>query len=207
MSVSDDDDLGDLTHTQPAYRRALWAVIVLNVGYGLVELVGGLLAESQSLLADSVDFIGDGSIALLALLAIGWGGVWRSRAALLQGVFLAAVGIAVLASTAYRVFVPGTPEAGFMGALGIGALLVNLAAAAIILRYRRGDASVRAVWLFSRNDALGNIIVLVAAVAVWATASGWPDLVAATIIAAIFLHSAWQIIRAARRELGNADIG
>lgn len=203
--MDDDDDLGDLTHAAPAYKRALWTVAALNVGYGLIEAGAGFAAGSQGLKADALDFVGDGIITLVGLMAIGWGARWRARSALLQGVFLAAMGLGVLAATAYRVFVAHVPQAEVMGFFGAVALVVNVACAVILLRHREGDANVQAIWLFSRNDAVGNAAVVVAAVLVAATGSGWPDLVVATAISGLFLQSAWRIIAAARREL--AEIG
>ena len=189
----------------PAYRRALGAVVLLNLGYGLCEAAGGFLSGSQALKADALDFLGDGLITFVGLLAIGWRLVWRARAALLQGLFLGALGLAVLATTAHRVLVLRQPEAGLMGAFGAGALLVNVLAAVVLLPHRTGDANARAVWLFSRNDAFGNVAVVAAAALVAWTATPWPDLVVAVAIAGLFLHSAWAIVRDARRDLRDAD--
>jgi Co/Zn/Cd efflux system component len=198
---SDDDDLlPDLAHVTPAYKRALWIVVALNVSYGAVELVGGFLAASQAVKADALDFIGDGLISFLGLVAINWPPSSRARAALLQGFFLAALGLGVLAATVYRVFVQQAPEAPLMGALGLAALVINVAAVWVLLPHRGGDANMRAVWLFSRNDAIGNAAVVVAAGLVAWTGSAWPDLVVAFIVASLFLHSAWAIIADARRE-------
>ena len=191
----------DLTHTTPAYRRALWIVVLLNAGYGTIEMVGGFIAGSQALKADALDFLGDGSITFIGLLAITWGSLWRSRAALAQGIFLAALGLGVLATTLYRLHSATSPEAELMGGLGLVALAVNVAAALVLAKFREGDANVKAVWLFSRNDALGNVAVVIAAGFVWLLNSPWPDLIVAFGIAAIFLHSAWDIISDARREL------
>ena len=196
------DDLPkDLSHITPAYRRALWLVVLINVGYGIAEIMGGLLADSQALKADALDFLGDGSITLLGLLAIGWGLKLRARSALIQGIFLGVMGIAILGYTIYRTQVLHTPEAGLMGVFGIGALLINIITVIILLPHRKGDANVRAVWLFSRNDALGNILVVVAAGLVFWTNTSWPDLIAAGIIASLFFQSAWSIIKDAQSEL------
>jgi Co/Zn/Cd efflux system component len=178
-------------------------VVLLNTGYGLTEIVGGFLAGSQALKADALDFIGDGVISWLGLIAVGWGLAARASAALLQGVFLAVLGIGVLIATVYRVFVLNEPEAHLMGIFGIMALAVNVGAAAVLIPHRKGDANVRAVWLFSRNDALGNVAVVIAAALVAWTGSRWPDLVVAAIIAGLFLHSSWAIIRDARAELAH----
>lgn len=199
--MTDDDLPKDLSHIAPAYRRALWVVVLLNVGYGIFEMIGGLLADSQALKADALDFLGDGSITLLGLLAIGWSLKLRASSALIQGIFLGAMGISILAYTIYRTQVLHTPEAGLMGIFGFIALLINIVAAVVLLPHRKGDANVRAVWLFSRNDALGNILVVVAAGFVFWTGTSWPDLIAAGIIAVIFLQSSRSIIKDARNEL------
>ena len=188
-------------HQDPAYRRALWIVVVLNLGYGVVEMVGGFWAGSQALLADALDFIGDGAITFLGLLAIGWSLAWRARSAMIQGVFLGVLGLGVIATTVWRAFAGTPPEAGLMGLFGLIALAVNVAAVLPLLRFRKGDANMRAVWLFSRNDAIGNAAVVVAAGLVWWLGSAWPDLVVAFAIAGLFLHSSWSIIRDARSDL------
>lgn len=198
----DIDDLPkDLSHITPAYRRALWIVIVLNVGYGLIEMVGGFISGSQALKADALDFLGDGMITFLGVLAIGWSLAWRARSALIQGLFLGALGLGVLANTGYRVLVRQQPEAELMGLFAVIALVVNVVAVLPLLPHRTGDANVRAVWLFSRNDAIGNAAVVVAAGLVAWTGTAWPDLVVAAVIAGLFLQSSWSIIRDAQGDL------
>lgn len=201
------DDCGctgdeDRAKVDPAYRRALWIVVVLNVGFGLAELAGGFLAGSQALKADSLDFLGDGSITLVGLLALAWSAQARARVALVQGLFLGALGLGVIAAAVIRALNAEPPEAGLMGGIGLAALVVNVAAALVLARFREGgDAQARAIWLFSRNDALNNVAVIAAAGLVAWTGSGWPDLIVAGIIAIVFLQSAWEIIRDARAEL------
>jgi Co/Zn/Cd efflux system component len=186
--MSDDDDLPkDMAHITPGYRRALWIVVALNI--------------SQALKADALDFLGDGLISFLGLLAISWSQVWRARSALIQGLFLGVLGVGVLITTGYRVLVLNQPEAELMGLFGAAALAVNVAAAAVLIPHRMGDANVRAVWLFSRNDAVGNLAVVMAAGLVWWTATPWPDLAVAIVIAGLFLQSAWSIVRDARADL------
>jgi Co/Zn/Cd efflux system component/copper chaperone CopZ len=204
-STDDDDELPkDLSHITPAYKRALWIVVLLNVGYGLVEVVAGFIAGSQALKADALDFLGDGMITFLGLLAIGWTLAWRARSALIQGIFLGLLGLGVLGTTAYRVLVVYQPEAEMMGLFGAIALVVNVMAAAVLIPHRTGDANMRAVWLFSRNDAIGNLAVVIAAGLVWWIATPWPDLVVAVVIAGLFLQSSWSIVRDARRDLAEA---
>ena len=184
-----------------AYRRALWIVVLLNAGYGVIEAVAGFVSDSQALKADALDFLGDGLISFIGLLALAWPLHRRARVALAQGLFLGTLGIGVIGSTVYRILVQRPPEADIMGIFGAIALAVNLAAAATLIPHRTGDANARAIWLFSRNDALGNLAVVIAAGLVAWTASPWPDLVVAFVIAALFLQSAWSIVRDARREL------
>lgn len=203
-TAADDDLPKDLGRITAAYRRALWLVVLINVGYGLVETVAGFFAKSQALKADALDFMGDGLITFLGLLAIGWSLAWRARSALIQGLFLAALGMGVLLNTGYRVLILNQPEAELMGVFGIIALVANVAAALILMPHRAGDANARAVWLFSRNDALGNLAVVVAAGLVFWTKAAWPDLLVAVIISGLFLQSAWSIIRDARADLREA---
>lgn len=201
----DDDKIPDLSHVTPAYKRALWIVVLLNVGYGLIEIVGSILSGSQALQADSLDFIGDGLISFLGLIAVGWGLAARAKAALLQGVFLALLGLGVMGSTLYRVFVEHEPQTLLMGGFALVAFIVNVLAAVVLIPHRKGDANMRAVWLFSRNDAIGNLAVVAAAVLVWWLSSPWPDLIVAFAVAGLFLQSAWSIIRDARGDLKSAS--
>lgn len=195
---------GDLERAEhdTGYRAALWWVVILNVGFGLCEIVGGFLANSQALKADSLDFLGDGSITFIGLLALGWSAARRARVALVQGWFLMLLGIGVIAMAVWRALNAVPPEAEMMGGIGVAALAVNVVAALILARYREGgDAQARAIWLFSRNDALANIAVIIAAVCVFRFESAWPDLIVAGAIAILFIHSAAEIIRDAGGEL------
>ena len=140
----------------------------------------------------------------LSLYVIGKPLSWRARAALFKGLSLAAMGLWVLGSTVYEVLVVGVPRAEVMGLVGLLALAANLASVGLLLRYRNGDANVRSVWLCSRNDAVGNVAVMVAAGAVWVTGTGWPDLVVAAVMATLFLNSAGNIVRQALGELRTA---
>src|SRR3546814_16110190 len=147
----------------PAYGRGLWIVGLLNRGFGACEIFGGFIADSQALKADSLDFIGDGTITLAGLIALGWTTVARARIALVQGVFLLTLGLGVIGVAFWRALTAVAPEADLMGGLGLAALIVNVTSALVLSRFREGDANVRAVWLFSRNDALANVAVIVAA--------------------------------------------
>ena len=146
--------------------------------------------------------LGDGSITLVGLFALAWAEHTRARVALAQGCFLAALGLGVLGAAIWRSINAIAPEAALMGGLGVVGLLVNISAALALMRFREGgDANARAIWLFSRNDALANIAVIIAAVLVFWLQSAWPDVLVAVIIAVLFLHSAWEIVRGALAEL------
>ncbi len=182
------------------YKRRLWVVIVLNAIMFAVEMSAGHLAGSQALQADALDFLGDALTYGISLAVIGASLRVRTNAALAKGISLFAMGIWVFGSTIYRVFYVGVPEAQIMGVVGALALATNLASVMLLVRYKDGDANVRSVWLCSRNDAIGNVAVMIAALGVWGTATGWPDLIVAGIMASLFLSSAYQIVRQALQE-------
>lgn len=194
---------GDVTFDglSATYKRTLWVVIAINAMMFLVETAAGLLAGSQSLQADALDFLGDTATYGISLFVIGMPLIWRARAALVKGVSLGAMGLWVLSSTGYHVLVLGMPRPEVMGIIGFLALVANLTSVLLLLKYRNGDANIRSVWLCSRNDAIGNLGVIVAAGGVWASGTAWPDLVVAGIMASLFLWSATQIVRHARAEL------
>lgn len=189
----------------PAYKRVLWAVIGINAAMFVIEMSAGALAGSQALQADALDFLGDTMTYGLSLYVIGKSLRARTTAALIKGGSLAVLGIWVLGSTIYKVFFIAVPLAEVMGVVGFLALAANIASLLLLLRYRDGDANVRSVWLCSRNDAVGNVAVIVAASGVWATSAGWPDLVVASAMASLFLWSATQIIRQAFQEFHARD--
>lgn len=182
------------------YKRRLWIVIALNAIMFVVEMGAGYLARSQALQADALDFLGDSLTYGISLAVIGAPLAVRTMAALAKGVSLMAMGLYVFGATLYRVFVMGVPEAEIMGLIGFLALVTNLVSVLLLVRYKDGDANVRSVWLCSRNDAIGNVAVMVAALGVWGTATGWPDLIVAAIMAGLFLSSSVQIILQALRE-------
>ena len=177
------------------YKRRLWLVIAINALMFAVEMTAGQLAGSQALQADALDFFGDTMTYGLSLAVIGCTLATRARAALLKGISLLFMGIWVLGDTAWQVLVLGVPSAPIMGAIGFLALVANLLSVLLLVRYKDGDANVRSVWLCSRNDAISNVIVMIAAAGVWGTNSGWPDLAVAAVMATLFLSSAVQILK------------
>jgi Co/Zn/Cd efflux system component len=187
----------------PSYKRVLRTVIAINAVMFVVEITAGHIAGSQSLQADALDFLADTVTYGLSLAVIGRSVQTRSYAAILKGLSLTAMGIWVLGSTAYHVLVLGVPRAEIMGVIGTMALAANVASVLLLMRYKDGDANVRSVWLCSRNDAIGNVAVMGAALAVWGTTSAWPDLAVAGIMAGLFLMSSSQILLQAWREYRN----
>jgi len=183
------------------YKRRLWLVIAINASMFLVEMAAGAIAGSLALQADALDFLGDATTYGISLAVIGTSIQIRARAAILKALSLTAMALSVLGSTAYHVVILGVPRAEVMGVIGILALAANAASVLILMRYKDGDANVRSVWLCSRNDAIGNVAVMLAAVAVWSTATKWPDLIVAAIMASLFLTSSMQILRQSFREM------
>jgi Co/Zn/Cd efflux system component len=179
----------------PAYRRALWAVILINGAMFVIEMAAGFGAGSMALKADALDFLADTATYALSFYVIGKAAKVRASAALFKGVSLACMGLWVFGSTAYQVLVVGVPEAAIMSTVGVLAFVANMASVGLLFRFRDGDANVRSVWLCSRNDAIGNIAVVLAAAGVWQTGNGWPDLIVAGIMAGLFCWSSFQIIR------------
>ncbi|MEP1520899.1 cation transporter [Ascidiaceihabitans sp.] len=189
----------------PTYKRVLWVVIFTNAAMFFVEMSAGKLAGSQALQADALDFLGDALTYGLSLAVIGMSLKVRSTAALIKGLSLLFMGLWVFGSTVYQIFILGVPSAQIMGVIGLLALAANLASVLLLMRYKDGDANVRSVWLCSRNDAIGNVAVLVASFAVFLTASALPDLIVAIIMAGLFLRSAQLILVQAWQELRSGE--
>lgn len=189
-----------------ALRRTVWIVLILNAAMFLIEIVAGRLSGSLSLQSDALDFAGDTATYAISLAVIGHSITIRARAALLKGAVLGGFAVFVLASALWRTFVAGVPQAETMGIVGAMALAVNVTAALLLLRFKNGDANVRSVWLCSRNDALGNIAVMLAAGIVAVTGTKWADLAVAAIMASLFLSTSVQIVRQAKREMTSTSL-
>jgi Co/Zn/Cd efflux system component len=187
-----------------AYRCVVWAALVLNVGMFCLELAAGTAAGSASLQADAMDFLADAANYTISLLVLGLALRWRARAALLKGLSLGVLGLWVAGQTAWNALHQTLPQAEVMGIVGLLALLVNMACALLLYFHRHGDANRRSVWICSRNDAIANLAVLVAAAGVFGTGTGWPDIVVAGVMAVLSLAGAFQIVRQALGELQGA---
>lgn len=199
-------DTSDGAHNanSPRYRKILWAALIINLAMFAVELGAGFKSGSTSLLADAIDFFGDAANYGVSLAVLSAGVVLRSRAALVKGACMIGFGLFVLARAAWMFSHGGTPEALTMGSIGLLALIANVAVAAMLYAWREGDANMRSVWLCSRNDAIGNIAVMLAAVGVVGFGSAWPDLVVASGMAVLALLGGWSVIRQALGEIKHA---
>ncbi len=184
-----------------SYRKILWVALAINAIMFGVEAVAGLGAGSVSLQADSLDFFGDAANYGISLFVLGRPLRWRASASLLKGATMALFGICVLAIALYKAFVLSVPSAVVMGVVGVVALIANVICAALLFRFRNGESNRRSVWICSRNDAIGNIAVVVAASGVFMTATPWPDLFVGIVMALLALTGAYQIIRHAASEL------
>lgn len=189
----------------PRYRKALWVALIVNTLMFLVEIIGGLRSGSISLLADAVDFAGDAANYGLSLTVLSMGLLWRARAALVKGVTMGGYGLFVLGKTAWAAMSGVPPEPFTMGAIALVALAANLTVALMLYSFRDGDANMRSVWLCSRNDAIVNVAIVLAALGVLGTETVWPDLLVAIIIAALALAASFSVVRQARNEIAAAS--
>ena len=195
-------DLVDL----PRYRRILWIALVVNATMFFVELAGGYRSGSVSLLADAIDFAGDAANYAVSLAVLAASLSWRARAAQLKAVCMIGFGLFVMGRAAWGAWTGAiAPDASTMGVISVLALVANIAVAWMLYAFREGDANMRSVWLCSRNDAMGNLAVMAAALGVAGTRTAWPDLSVAAIMAALALQGGWSVLRQARGEL--AQVG
>jgi cation diffusion facilitator family transporter len=195
------DDCCEVREVPREQRRVLYAVLWVNVAMFLVESVAGIVAHSTALLADSVDMLGDAIVYGFSLYVIGRGVQWQARAAMLKGVIMAAFGVGVLVQVAVKIAHGLTPTVEVMSTVGVLALAANLVCLILLWRHRGDDINMRSAWVCSRNDVIGNVGVLVAAVAVGLTGSPWPDIIVGLLVAGVFGRSAVQVIREASRRL------
>lgn len=191
----------------PRYRRILWIALLVNAAMFVLELGAGMRSGSASLLADSIDFLGDAANYGLSLWVLAMALAWRARAALVKGASMLAFGVFVIGRVAWGAWQGIAPEPFTMGSVGLLALAANLGVAVLLYAYREGDANMRGVWLCTRNDALGNLAVMGAALGVLGTGTVWPDLVVAAIMAGLAISGGWSVIRHARQELASTVAG
>jgi len=194
-------------HVTITQRRALWAALIINAAMFVTEMTGAFFSHSVGLQADAVDFFGDAANYGLSLAVLGMGMAVRSKVALFKGLTMVAFGLWVGGAIVHHAMNGTVPSAPVMGVIGFAALCANVICAVILFKFRGQDANMKSVWICSRNDAISNIAVMLAASGVWVSASGLPDLFVGALIGALALSGGVQVIRAAlseRRELAAA---
>ncbi len=198
-----DDCSRTAQNNQPTqrYTRILWVGLIVNLTMFAVEIIAGWKGGSVSLLADAVDFFGDGVNFAASIFAMTLATVWRSRVALFKGYVMVAYGAFIMAKAAGASVYGTTPEHELMGMIGLLALVANVFVAVLLYAYREGDANMRSVWICTRNDALGNVLILIAAAGVLGTGSRWPDLAVASLMGALAISGGLSVLRRARDEI------
>ncbi len=184
-----------------AYKRVLWIVLAINAAMFIVEIAAGLATGSASLQADALDFLGDAGSYVISLAVVGMALRYRSLAALSKGLTMGAFGVWVVGIVVWHAISGTVPKPITMGVVGTAAFIANAACAVMLYAHRGGDANMQSVWICSRNDVLGNLAVLLAALGVVDTGTGWPDLVVAGIMATLALRGAFLVARQASFEL------
>jgi len=193
-------------NASPAFKRVLWTVLAINAAMFAVEIGAGIAAGSASLQADALDFLGDAANYAISLMVVGMALRYRAGAALAKGVTMGLFGLWVLGVTAWHAWHGTLPLASTMGVVGAAALIANGVSFALLWAHRSGDANMRSAWICTRNDVLGNLAVLAAALGVFGTGTGWPDLAVATIMAALALQGSWVVVRHALFELRSTGL-
>ena len=183
------------------YRRVLWVALLINAVMFLVEIVTGMIAGSVSLQADALDFLADAANYGISLFVLSAVLSFRAKASLFKGATMLLFGIWVAGSTAWHAWQGTVPDVATMGIVGLAALLANLTVLLLLWAYREGDSNMRSVWLCSRNDVIGNVAILLAALGVFGTGTGWPDVIVAAIMSVLAVHSGGTIVSLARQEM------
>lgn len=195
------DCCGPVEVKSQKFRKVVWTTLALNLGMFFYEFGASFLADSQSLKADSLDFLGDSANYAVSLFVLGLAIKTRAKASIAKGVTMAAFGFWVVYQTIQSALYGSAPQAEMMGWIGFIALVINLICAFLLYQFRDGDSNMQSVWLCSRNDVIGNIAVLGAAVGVGYLGTMWPDLAIATFMAYLSVTSSFKVIRIAIDEM------
>ena len=176
-------------------------VLGINAVMFFVELTAGLLASSVSLVADSLDMLGDALVYGFSIYVVARGARMKAKAAFLKGGIMAAFGLFVFGQAMYKIIIPHIPVFETIGVIGVLALAANSLCLLLLWRHRADDINMSSVWLCSRNDIIANVAVLCAGIGVWLTQAGWPDILVGLGLTALFLRSAVFVLRGAMMEL------
>lgn len=188
------------------FRRVLWIALIANFAMFVVEIIASRIGDSMSLQADALDFFGDSANYAISLFVVGMALTARANASLFKGATMALFGLWIIGSALYRAFAGSAPEPMTMSTIALLALVVNVVVSVMLFRFRDGDSNRQSIWLCSRNDAIGNMAVIVAAAGVLVLGSRWPDLIVAAIIATLNISAALKVVRLARAELRTSHL-
>ncbi len=183
------------------YRKVLWICLIANAVMFVVQMIASYAAHSVSLLANSADFFSDAANYGISLYVLDQSLRQRAKASLFKGISLGLVGLWVAFETLHHALQPEMPKPLIMAAISVVALAVNVGCAVLLYKYRGGDSNRESVWICSRNDAIGNIAVMIAAAGVFASSTIWPDIIVAAILGWLAVSGSWRIIRLAKKEL------
>ncbi len=183
------------------YRKVLWICLIANALMFVVQMIASYAAHSVSLLANSADFFSDAANYGISLYVLDQSLRQRAKASLFKGISLGLVGLWVAFETLHHALQPELPKPLIMAAISVVALAVNVGCAMLLYKYRGGDSNRESVWICSRNDAIGNIAVMIAAAGVFASSTIWPDIIVAAILGWLAVSGSWRIIKSARKEL------
>jgi len=196
-------DHAEAADQSPKFRRALWIALWVNAMMFVVDVLASQRSGSVSLLADAIDFAGDAVSYGMSLAVLSMALIWQSRIAFIKGVSMGVYGLFVVGQVVWSAMEGQPPEHITMGLVGFLALLANVSVAVLLYAFREGNANMRSVWLCTRNDALGNLAVMLAAIGVFGTGTAWPDLLVAMVMATLAITASWSVIRQSRAEMSS----
>lgn len=196
------EDLKALAQSQ---KKVLWAVLIINGAMFFVEYISGFLANSQALMADSLDMLGDSFAYATSLFVISRSLRAKVKASQFKAILMVILGISVFARVAYRFIYNLPPEVSTMTVVGVIALVANLACLFMLTRHKDDDINFSSVWICSRNDIIANTLVLAAAYLVHILHSPIPDLVVGLVVCWLFLKSAFGILMESKRQLATVE--
>ena len=194
-TLLDSEDSHEAPPPEQDERTVLWQLMAINGLMFVIEMIAGWIAQSTGLLADGLDMFADAAVYGLALAAVGGAAHKKLRTAHLSGWLQLILGVGILLEVARRIWVGAEPQPPVMMGIALLALAANLMCVVLLARHRNGEAHMKASWIFTANDAIANVGVLIAGVLVSWLGTAWPDWIVGTAIAALILHGAWRILR------------
>lgn len=181
-------------------RKTLYIVLWINILMFVAELGAGIWADSKALMADSADNLGDSLVYAMSLFVVARSLRWRAGAAFVKGLIQLAFGLGLIVTIIASLLGEPQPVGLAMMAVAGLALIGNLICFGLLMKHRGEDVNMRSVWLCSRNDVIGNIGVIVSGALVIGFDSFWPDIIVASAVAMVFLHTAYEVLRDAGRS-------